>query len=255
MQLRVLGCSGGIGTNLRTTSLLIDEDILIDCGTGAGDLSMEELTKIRHIFLTHSHLDHIATLPFLVDTLFDQLQQQPVVLHCQVETFNALKAHIFNWAIWPDFFELPSKADPVIRFSSLQPGETCKLGERSITSVRVNHVVPGVGYCISDSTSTLAFSGDTTTNDRFWELLNRQAQLDLLIIECAFSEQDRELSKIAKHYCPSLLAEDMAKLHRQPKICISHLKAGEEAIIFKQICEALPHVDLVRLCGGEVFQL
>ena len=255
MQLRVLGCSGGIGANLRTTSLLIDDDILVDCGTGVGNLSLEEFTTIRHIFLTHSHLDHVVSLPLLVDTLFDRLQQRPLVLHCQPETFAALKSHIFNWTIWPDFFELPNKIDPVIRYSSLQPGESRKLGDRRVESVKVNHVVPGVGYCISDSVSTMAFSGDTTTNNHFWQLLNSQARLDLLVIECAFSEQARELSKVAKHYCPSLLAEDLARLRHRPKTCISHLKPGEENTIFKQLRKALPHVDLVRLVGGEVFQL
>ena len=34
MRLRVLGCSGGIGgRHLRTTSYLLDSDILIDAGT------------------------------------------------------------------------------------------------------------------------------------------------------------------------------------------------------------------------------
>ena len=44
MKLRVLGCSGGIGgRHLRTTSLLVDNDILIDAGTGVGDVSLAEL--------------------------------------------------------------------------------------------------------------------------------------------------------------------------------------------------------------------
>jgi ribonuclease BN (tRNA processing enzyme) len=45
MRLRVLGCSGGIGgQHNRTTSFLVDQDILIDAGTGVGDLSLGELT-------------------------------------------------------------------------------------------------------------------------------------------------------------------------------------------------------------------
>ncbi|MBI1991107.1 MAG: 3',5'-cyclic-nucleotide phosphodiesterase, partial [Betaproteobacteria bacterium] len=43
MRLRILGCSGGIGRGLRTTSMLLDHDILIDAGTGVGDLSIDEL--------------------------------------------------------------------------------------------------------------------------------------------------------------------------------------------------------------------
>ena len=55
MRIRTLGCSGGIGAGSRTSSLLIDNDVLIDAGTGIGDLSLEDLDSIRHVFLTHSH--------------------------------------------------------------------------------------------------------------------------------------------------------------------------------------------------------
>ena len=70
MQIRILGCSGGIGASLRTTSILIDQDVLIDCGTGIGDLNIEQMKQIKHVFITHSHLDHTAALPLLIDTIF-----------------------------------------------------------------------------------------------------------------------------------------------------------------------------------------
>ena len=48
MKLRILGCSGGIGgRHLRTTSFLLDHDILIDAGTAAADLSIAELAAIE----------------------------------------------------------------------------------------------------------------------------------------------------------------------------------------------------------------
>ena len=46
MQIRILGCSGGIGPGLRTTSLLVDGTLLIDAGTGVGDLPAAELAAI-----------------------------------------------------------------------------------------------------------------------------------------------------------------------------------------------------------------
>lgn len=56
MKLRILGCSGGIGgEHLRTTSLLVDDDVLIDAGTGVGDLPIADLARIDHVFLTHTH--------------------------------------------------------------------------------------------------------------------------------------------------------------------------------------------------------
>ena len=123
MELRVLGCSGGIGTNMSTTSLLVDDDVLIDGGTGLSELSLEEMSRIRHIFVTHSHLDHIAGIPMLLDSVFETTQQ-PLVVHAREETIRTLRKHIFNWQIWPDFSVLPSAEQPVLRFEVMQPGES-----------------------------------------------------------------------------------------------------------------------------------
>lgn len=255
MRIRILGCSGGIGANRRTTSLLIDNDILIDCGTGVGDLQIEEMAQIKHIFLTHSHMDHIACLPLLVDTLFGRRRRIPLMLHCQPETYEVLAKHIFNWKVWPNFFKLPDEANAVIRYSSLLPGEIRSIKGRRIETVKVNHVVPGVAYRIANQRCAMAFSGDTTTNDEFWRMLNAYEILDLLIVECAFSDEDQDLSEKSKHYCPSLLARDMAKLKHKPKTCITHLKPGEETHIFKQVKHNLPDLHLLPLHGGEVFNL
>ena len=130
MNINVLGCSGGIGAGLRTTSLKIDADILIDCGTGVGDMSLEELSKIRHVFLTHSHLDHITGLPLLLDSIYEHLIEHPLTLYCQQETYDVLMQHIFNWQVWPNFFCLPNEENPVVRFQPLAPGESVAIKDR-----------------------------------------------------------------------------------------------------------------------------
>ncbi len=255
MRVRVLGCSGGIGMGLRTTSILIDDDILIDCGTGVGDLDLDEMRRLRHIFLTHSHLDHIVALPLLIDTLFDHLRDWPLTIHCEPQTCEVLKEHVFNWKIWPDFFRLPDGERPVLRFLPVCPGDIRVVDGRQVEAVRVNHAVTALAYRISNGDSAMAFSGDTTTNDGLWEALNRHQRLDLLIVECAYANAERELSVMAKHYCPALLAEDMAKLAHRPKVGISHLKPGAEAAIFEELRASLPDHDLCRLSGREVFEL
>ncbi len=156
MKLRVLGCSGGIGDGLRTTSLLIDDDILIDAGTGIGELALEEMAKIRHVFVTHSHLDHIACLPLMVDSIFDQLKQ-PIIIHAQAPTIEALKKHIFNWAIWPDFAKLPTPEIPVMAYDVLSPGETRELDGRLLEMIPVNHIVPaGKSKCTAIGSRAIA---------------------------------------------------------------------------------------------------
>jgi len=160
MKLRVLGSSGGIGGNLRTTSYLIDDDILIDAGTGVGELSLDEMRKIRHVFLTHTHLDHIACLPLMVDSMFPTILE-PIIIHAQAVTIAVLKEHIFNWHVWPDFSTLPSDINPVMLYEIQEPGEVCQIGERQFEMIAVNHIVPTVGYRIETAGGVIAFSGDT----------------------------------------------------------------------------------------------
>jgi len=249
MEIRVLGCSGGVGVDLRTTTLLIDQDILIDAGTGVGDLSMDEMLQIRHIFVTHSHLDHIACIPLLVDTLFDQLKT-PITVYAQKVTIDALKNHIFNNVIWPDFSRLPDPEHAVMRFEIMQPGEVISIAERQIEMINVNHIVPGVGYRVENALGVFAFSGDTTTNDSFWKSLNKQDKLDVLIVETAFVNADIDLCRRAGHYCANLLAEDLAKLRHKPKVYISHNKPGSEQQILAECEQAIKTHHISPLNSG-----
>ncbi len=128
MKVRILDCSGGIGGRNRTTSMLVDDDMLIDAGTGVGDLSLAELTQIDHVFTTHSHLDHIACIPFMVDTI-GEMRDKPLTVYAQQATVEILRKHIFNWAVWPDFTEIPSPEHPYLRFETIRIGQEMKLGQ------------------------------------------------------------------------------------------------------------------------------
>jgi phosphoribosyl 1,2-cyclic phosphodiesterase len=135
MKVRVLGCSGGIGGKLRTTSLLLDGDVLIDAGTGVGDLSMEAMAGIDHIFVTHSHLDHVTSIPFLIDTV-GGMRTKPLVVHALAETIADLKAHLFNWKLWPDFTEIPTPEQPMLRFSPVMLGQVLRWAAESLRRCR-----------------------------------------------------------------------------------------------------------------------
>lgn len=254
MELRILGCSGGIGAALSTTSLLVDNDILIDGGTGLSELSLEEMARVRHIFITHSHLDHIAGIPMLIDSIFDRIEEA-VVIHARAETLQVLQQHIFNWHVWPDFSRLPTAEAPVLRFEVMRPQETVKVGNRKIEMIEVNHVVPAAGYRVQNGVGSFAFSGDTTSNEAFWQALNQHRGLDLLIVESAFSDEEQELSRKAFHYCPELLARDLKKLAHRPRLMLTHLKPGAEDTIMEQCRKRIDHLHVERLCGGDRFKL
>ncbi|MCW5621892.1 MAG: 3',5'-cyclic-nucleotide phosphodiesterase [Burkholderiales bacterium] len=234
MKLRVLGCSGGIGGALRTTSFLLDHDILLDAGTGVGDLSLEELRCIDHVFVTHSHLDHVAFIPFLVDTV-GALRSQPLTLHATAETLDILRTHLFNWKLWPDFTAIPNAQAPYLRYHTLHPGQPVRLDGRSLRCLPADHVVPAVGYQVDSGQGSLVFTGDTAPCDALWQAVNRIRNLRYLIIETAFSNAEAGLAAVSKHLTPDLLAGELAKLRVKPEIFITHLKPVDGASTMEEV--------------------
>lgn len=252
MKLRILGCSGGISGNLRTTSMLLDHDVLIDAGTGVGDLSLSELSVIDHIFVTHSHLDHVACIPFLVDTV-NPMRDRPLTIHATEATVEILRQHLFNWKIWPDFTQIPDERQPYMRYQTLEIGRTVEIGGRKITAFPANHTVPAVGFRLDSGAASLVFSGDTTVNDAMWEEVNGIDNLRYLIIETAFSNAEKDLAILSKHLCPSMLADELRKLKHKPEIYITHLKPGEIELTMREISECVHGFTPVMLQNGQVF--
>jgi ribonuclease BN (tRNA processing enzyme) len=253
MKLRVLGCSGGIGGNLHTTSFLLDQDVLIDAGTGVSELSLSELSLIDHVFVTHSHLDHIACIPFMVDSV-GFMRDRPLTVHASAETLDILRQHIFNWKIWPDFSEIPNAHRAYMRYQAMGLGETIILDGRKITSVPANHVVPAVGYHVDSGKASLVFSGDTTTNDALWKVVNKIENLRYLIIETAFSNSEKDLALISKHLCPSMLAVELIKFKRDAEVFITHLKPGELELTMQEIEDCVHALSPKMLLNNQEFE-
>jgi ribonuclease BN (tRNA processing enzyme) len=253
MQIRILGCSGGIGGNLRTTSMLVDDDVLIDAGTGVGDLTLTELMRIEHVFLTHSHLDHVTSLPFLVDTV-GPMRDHPVSVHCTEATRRILQDHIFNWKVWPDFTEIPDSTNPCMRYQTLEIGETAELDGRRFTALPANHVVPAVGFRLDSGEASLVFTGDTTANDALWVEVNKIDNLRYLIIETAFPNAEKELAVASKHLCPSMLSDELAKMKKGTRVFVTHLKPGAGALTMQEVEECAERFNPRMLSNGQVFK-
>ncbi len=255
MRIKVLGCSGGIGGILRTTGFLVDEDILVDAGTGVGDLSIEQLCKIGHIFVTHPHLDHIVSIPLLLDTVYG-MRKEPVTLYATRESWEILKAHIFNWKVWPDFSVIPDETNPFLNYREVRLGETVELGSRRFTPIPANHVVPAVGYHLEGDSSSMVFTGDTTTCDELWTAINKIENLKYLVIETAFSDGEEKIARLSKHLCPTMLVDELSKLeHKDIRIYITHLKPGEGEVIMHEIERDAYRFNCRPLYNGHIFQI
>jgi cAMP phosphodiesterase len=232
--------------------MLVDNDVLIDAGTGIGDLALEDLATIRHVFLTHAHLDHIAGLPMLIDCIFEEDFDVPVTVYGRQETLDAVKAHLFNDVIWPDFNKIPSRQNPMLKYQVCDPGQTVDIDHRDFHAVDVRHSVPALGYTVQNSGGVFAVSGDTRTNSTLWPVLNACDDLKVLVIEVSFPNEYESLAATAGHYCPATMCSDLERLDHDPDIWITGMKPGEEDRILSQVIAAAPDKRIRMLSRGTV---
>ncbi len=235
--------------------MLVDDDVLIDAGTGIGDVAIEDLRRIRHVFLTHAHLDHVAGLPMLVDAVFEEHFTRPLTVYARAETLRAIQDHLFNDVIWPDFARLPSAKNPVLRYHVCSPGDTVSIERRDFYAVDVMHSVPSLGYTVRNSGGAFAVSGDTRTNETLWPVLNVCADLKLLVIEVSFPDELEQLANDAGHYCPRTLCRDLQRLVQQPDIWLTGMKPGEERRIYEQVLAQVPDRRIRMLSRGTVLNV
>jgi ribonuclease BN (tRNA processing enzyme) len=257
MQIRVLGCSGSIAAGSRTTSFLLDDDVLIDAGTGVGELTLDEMAGIDHIFISHSHLDHVLAIGLLADSVTRRRTAQrrpPVHVHALAATLAALKLHILNGVIWPDFTRLPSVQQPVLALHALEVGQVIEIGQRRIEVLPASHTVPAVGYAVHGPAGAWVYTGDTGPNPELWQRL-ASLPVAALVIETAFRDDEIELAHISRHLSPALLGDELAQLTRPTDVYITHIKPGEMDAVMSEIA-ALPTRHRVHgLASGQVIAL
>jgi ribonuclease BN (tRNA processing enzyme) len=262
MILNVLGCSGSIAAGCKTTAFLLDGDVLIDAGTGVGDVALDALARIDHILISHSHLDHVLAIGLLADgvmRLRDAAGRGPIRVHALPETLAALRTHIFNGVIWPDFTRLPSAEHPVLELVPFAVGDVLALNGKRIEVLSASHTVPAVGFAVAGSASGeergwWVYTGDTGPNPLLWERLRRM-KVAHLIIETAFSDDERQLARISRHLCPAALGHELAQLEGSVDVHITHIKPGEMDAVMSQIARlGSPH-RIHALEAGQVMRL
>jgi ribonuclease BN (tRNA processing enzyme) len=240
MILTVLGCSGSIAKGCKTTAFLLDGDVLIDAGTGVGDLELEALARIDHILISHSHLDHVLSIGLLADAVMrvrEEHQRGAIQVHALPETIAALRAHIFNGVIWPDFTRLPSADDPILKLVPFAVGDVLEVNGKRIEVLTASHTVPAVGFAVlprDEAAGAWVFTGDTGPNPALWERL-RTMKVAHLVIETAFSDEERQLARISRHLCPAALGHELAQLAGSVDVHITHIKPGESEAVMAEI--------------------
>ena len=205
------------------TSFLINGDLALDAGSITQALPLEAQRRIRRIVLTHSHLDHTASIPFLVENTFGAHRDALEIL-LTPQVFRTVKLHLFNNDTWPDFTRIPNDLLPALRMVQIEPRKLCTSNGLQLTPIPVNHIVPTHGYLVDEGTGSVLFTSDTGPTEEVWEVANRTSNLRALITEVSFPSRMQNVADVSLHLTPTTLAAELAKLKRDVPVYLYHLK-------------------------------
>ncbi len=251
MRIRVLGAHGGSSPRHRRTSFLLNESVCLDAGAVTDALPLEEQARVRAVLITHSHLDHVASLPFLVENVFGR-STDPIEVVGPAEVVASLKRHLFNDDVWPDFSRLPNRHLPTVSFRVLPWGAPASVNGLSVTAVPVSHVVPTCGYVITEGATTVVFSGDTGPTVALWEFARRADGVKAVFLECSFPDGMREIAEISMHLTPATLKVELKKLPPAVPVFLYHMKPPTLETLSSEVA-ALGEPRLKILSDGDEF--
>ena len=232
-MIQILGSYGNRSKSKYTTSFLIREDIAIDAGNLSNSLG-DDVSKLEHIFITHSHFDHILDIPFVIDTGFEN-RKQSLKIYALKETLESLKG-LFNDQIWPDFSKIKLlNNEPAIQFIEIEEYEKFIFDDLEIEAIPANHTVATVGYKITKKDQSVIISSDTYLNDELVDIVNSCQNLKLLIIEVSFPNRLESLAKVSKHLTPNLVNQLVKKFNKNIKLAFYHFKVEYKQDIVEEL--------------------
>ena len=251
MKLRALGCYGGNIRQLGMTSFLVNDTLALDAGWVSSALSLREQERVKDVLISHSHLDHTCTLPFLIDNNFT-VPGFSLRIYSIPEVIASMRNHLFNNHTWPDFTCLPNDLTPVLKLVEIQPEEPFVINGVKIRAVHVSHSVPTAGYILEDKRGAIAFSSDTGPTERFWELANTVKKLRAVITECSFPNELHELARVSGHMTRAFLELELRKLKRDVPVYLYGAKPKHLAALRRQV-RALKQKRLRMLAQGRTY--
>jgi ribonuclease BN (tRNA processing enzyme) len=245
VRVRILGSSvGDPAPRQYVSSYLINETIAIDAGCLGLHGTPNEQETIRHVFLTHSHFDHTATLPIFVENAWT-LEGECPRIYGSSETLDAVQRHIFNDVMWPDFVALSRKMHPFLRLCPLDTELPVEADGLCITPVRLNHVVPTFGYVITDEQNAVIVAGDTAPTERLWEVAHKTAGLRAVFLEACFPNSMKRIAEASFHLTPEMFAREVDKMPPGIKVVVTHIKVRYHDEVVRELhALGLPHVEI-----------
>jgi cAMP phosphodiesterase len=238
MQLRVLGCHGGETPKHRTSSFLVGESIAVDAGAITSALSLDEQERIHSVLVSHPHMDHVRDLATLADNRCQQGGSTLDIVGIPA-TIDALRRHFFNDILWPDFTRIDAKDGPTVRFVEIRPNQEANVVGYQVTPVMVNHTVDTSAFIIRQNDASIVYGGDTGPTEELWTHINALDDLQALMIEVSFPNDEAELAHNSGHLTPETLASELGKLEQSDElpILLYHIKPTFEARVLRELAD------------------
>jgi ribonuclease BN (tRNA processing enzyme) len=227
MKIKILGCCGGQMPGKNNTAFLINNDTLLDAGTIALTLTHAEQKKVKNILVSHAHADHIGALPFYAVNIVSNTGEG-VKIHGSAFTINAIKKHLMNGVLWPDFTNINNFGkNPIFSYVALTPGKWYNIGGYRVKQIPVHHTIPTNGFIIGHKNRYIVYSGDTKETSAIWkEAAKLGSRLKAVFVECSFPDKVRFLADVSAHLVPATIGGELKKLgpKQKPKVFVYHLK-------------------------------
>ena len=236
MLVRIIGGHGGVSLGYRNTSYLIDGKLLIDAGSVASGLRVDEQVLIDNILISHSHLDHISDLAFIADNCFG-LKGKPFEIYTSRTVKENVLTHLLNDEIWPDFTALPNRKNPTLHFNIVDSGKTVEIDKYKISFIPVNHPAGGHGFIIENNKSALVFTQDTGPTEEIWRKAHQTNNIRAIFTEVSFPNRMAKIAKESYHHTAKTLKEELKKMPPDIAVFLGHAKPGYQTDIIAEVDE------------------
>jgi cAMP phosphodiesterase len=236
MKVKILGCSGSETIGHKPPGILVNDVMMLDAGTITAALGTAAQCRITDVLISHTHLDHIKSLLFLADNIIGR-NDKPVNVRSVPKVLDAIKKHVMNNLIWPDFTRIPTSKHPVLTYAPLPLGKTVNVAGLQVKAIPMNHPVPAVGFLVNDGTSSFIYSADTGPNEGLWKEAARVKNLSAIIVDTSFPNGMELVAGLSGHFTPDQLQRDLvkARVGSDVPIYIYHIKPVHRGTVIREL--------------------
>lgn len=235
--IKILGAYGTKAKGHGTSAFELNSKNVIDAGNLLNPLE-EKTANIENIWLTHSHLDHISDIAYVLDNYFS-LRSKTLNIMALPETIEVLKKNMFNDEIWPDFskINLLNSEQKALSYTPIEFEKEYSIGaNETIKAFQTDHTVPSCGYIYKKKDRAIIITADTYSLENMISHVDNDDSIKAIVVECSFSSKMEKLAKDSKHLTPKILFQELQSLKRDDLILyINHIKPSYLEIVTYEI--------------------